>query len=60
MEELVEANERYISRQAQYQYSLPLTWVAGAMAVCLIAGILGGMWWLDYRSRKRHGGIRVY
>lgn len=60
LEELTEANERYVSRQAQYQYSLPLTWVAGAMAVCLIAGILGGMWWLDYRSRKRHGGIRVY
>lgn len=59
-EELAAANERYVSRQAQYQHSLPLIWVTGAMIVCLIAGILGGIWWIDYRSRKRHGGIRVY
>lgn len=60
VEELTEANTRYVSRQEQYEYSLPLVWVAGAMLVCLIAGTLTGMWWLDYRSRKRHGGIRVY
>ncbi len=60
IEELAAANDRYLSRQAQYQYSLPLIWVTGAMIVCLIAGILGGIWWIDYRSRKRHGGIRVY
>ncbi len=59
-EELAAANERYASRQVQYKYSLPLPWVTGAMVVCLIAGILGGIWWIDYRSRKRHGGIRVY
>jgi uncharacterized protein YgiM (DUF1202 family) len=60
IEELERANERYASRQAQYAYSLPLSWVAGAMIVCLIGGVLTGMWWLDWRSRRRHGGIRVY
>jgi uncharacterized protein YgiM (DUF1202 family) len=60
IEELEDANQRYLSRQAQYAYSLPLTWVAGAMLVCLIGGVLAGMWWLDWRSRRRHGGIRVY
>jgi SH3 domain protein len=60
IEELEEANERYASRQAQYAYSLPLAWVAGAMLLCLIGGVLAGMWWLDWRSRRRHGGIRVY
>jgi uncharacterized protein YgiM (DUF1202 family) len=60
IEELEEANERYASRQAQYAYSLPLAWVAGAMILCLIGGVLAGMWWLDWRSRRRHGGIRVY
>ena len=44
----------------QYRGSLPLTWVAGATGVCLIAGFLLGMWWVDRRSRLRHGGIRIY
>lgn len=60
IDELTDANARYLSRQEQYQYSLPLSWVAGAMLVCLVVGVLAGMWWIDYRSRKRHGGIRVY
>lgn len=47
-------------RQEQYKYSLPLTWVGGAMFVCLLAGFLAGLWWIDHRSRKRHGGIRIY
>jgi len=48
------------SRAERYQYSLPLTWVAGAIGVCLIAGFIGGLLWVDHRSRKRHGGIRIY
>jgi hypothetical protein len=32
----------------------------GATSVCLIAGFLAGLWWIDYRSRKRHGGFRIY
>lgn len=47
-------------RQAQYKYSLPISWVGGAMFVCLLAGFLAGLWWIDHRSRKRHGGIRIY
>lgn len=50
----------YQSRSDQFKYSMPLKWVLGAMFVCLIAGTLGGLWWVDYRSRKRHGGIRIY
>lgn len=48
------------ARQAQYRFSLPLAWVAGAMGVCLIGGFLAALWWVDYRSRQRHGGIRIY
>lgn len=44
----------------QYKGSMPLSWVGGATLVCLIVGLLGGLWWADYRSRKRHGGIRIY
>ena len=58
--ELTADNDRYRDRHDQYKYSLPFKWVAGAMLVCLLAGFLSGFWWLDYRSRKRHGGIRIY
>ncbi len=44
----------------QYKGSLPLSWVAIATAVCLIGGVLLGIWWVDRRSRIRHGGIRIY
>jgi SH3 domain protein len=53
-------NEDYLSRQEQYRYSLPVSWVIGATSVCLVAGFLGGLWWVDYRSRRRHGGFRIY
>ena len=59
-DELAGENARHQSRAERYQYSLPYTWVGGAIAVCLIAGFLAGLWWVDRSSRKRHGGIRIY
>ncbi|MCJ7590331.1 MAG: TIGR04211 family SH3 domain-containing protein [Woeseiaceae bacterium] len=68
--QLAAANERILELEGenasvrefkdQYKGSLPLSWVAIATAVCLIGGILLGMWWVDRRSRIRHGGIRIY
>lgn len=52
--------EDYRGRQDSYKYSLPFKWVGGAMFLCLLAGFLIGLWWVDQRSRRRHGGIRVY
>jgi SH3 domain protein len=60
LEELEEDNARYQSRAERYQYSAPYKWVGGAIGVCLVAGFLAGLWWVDHRSRKRHGGIRIY
>ena len=60
VEQLEEDNASYQSRAERYQYSLPYTWVGGAIVVCLVAGFLAGLWWIDYRSRRRHGGIRIY
>ena len=60
MLELDEENQAHIKRAATYQYSLPYSWVSGAIIVCLIAGFLLGLWWVDRESRKRHGGIRIY
>lgn len=53
-------NSSLRSRQAQFKNSLPISWVAGAIAVCLVGGFLLGLWWVDRRSRQRHGGIRIY
>ena len=59
-EELAGENDRFRRRQGNSRYAMPLPWVAGALGVCLLAGFLVGLWWVDYRSRKRHGGIRIY
>ena len=60
IDELNEQTESLRARQEQYKFSLPLTWVGGALVVCLVAGFMLASWWVDYRSRKRHGGIRIY
>jgi len=57
---LEEENASIRGLKEQYKGSLPLSWVAIAIGVCLIAGILLGMWWVDRQSRQRHGGIRIY
>ena len=58
--ELTDENLDLRHRQSQQKYSLPLVWVGGATAVCLIGGFLLCLWWIDRRSRARHGGIRIY
>jgi len=57
---LEDQNTDFQGLKEQYRGSLPLNWVGAAIGVCLIAGFLLGMWWVDRRSRKRHGGIRIY
>ncbi|MDX2411455.1 MAG: TIGR04211 family SH3 domain-containing protein [Woeseiaceae bacterium] len=58
--EFGEQNASLRNRQSQYKNSMPLQWVAGAVGLCLIGGFLFGLWWVDQRSRRRHGGIRIY
>lgn len=58
--DLQQQNESLSGLQDRYRGSLPLSWVAVALAVVLIAGFLLGNWWVDHRMRKRHGGIRIY
>jgi len=53
-------NRTYEERFEAYRYALPLTWVVPAVIVALLAGFLAGLWWLDARIRRRHGGFRVY
>ncbi len=44
----------------RYRGSLPLNWVAVALVVVAFGGFLLALWWVDFRSRRRHGGIRIY
>lgn len=60
IEALQAENQSIQGLKEQYRGSLPLSWVAAAIIVCLVAGILLGMWWVDRQSRMRHGGIRIY
>ena len=57
---LQEENASIQGMKERYRGSVPLTWVGGVIAVCLVGGFLIGLWWVDHRSRKRHGGIRIY
>lgn len=52
--------DEFRGRQDRFQYSMPMTWVGGAMFLCLLAGFLAALWWVDRASRKRRGGIRIY
>ncbi len=58
--ELEEQNASIQGIEERYRGSVPLTWVGGVIAVCVVGGFLAGLWWVDRRSRKRHGGIRIY
>ena len=60
LEELEEQNAGFQGLKNQYKGSLPVNWVAAAIGVCLLGGFLFGIWWVDRRSRIRHGGIRIY
>lgn len=58
-EELESENAALAARQERYRHSLPVGWVAGAALLCLLGGVLIGLWWVDRQIRRRHGGIRV-
>lgn len=60
IESLTAENASIQGLKEQYKGSLPLSWVGAAIGVCLIGGFLAGLWWIDYSSRKRHGGVRIY
>jgi SH3 domain protein len=60
LERLKSENESYEARMDAYRGSLPIAWVAAALVVTLVGGFLAGMWWLDFLSRRRHDGFRVY
>lgn len=47
-------------RMDAMQVKVPLWWLLAAAGIALILGCLGAWRWFDYRSRRRHGGFRIY
>jgi SH3 domain protein len=60
LRKLEDENASFQKRLASYRGSMPLTWVGLAVVVALVGGFVTGLWWLDYLSRRRHGGFRIY
>lgn len=60
VDDLTRENADYEQKMALYGFSMPWPIALGAMLVTLVLGFFAGTWWLDYRSRKRHGGFRIY
>ena len=46
-------------RFGAYRFSVPGLWFLIAVVVALIIGFFGGQKWLDWLSRRRHGGFVV-
>lgn len=53
-------NANYRSRLGESGVSVPVDWVLIAAGITLTLGFIGGLLWFDYRSRRRHGGFRIY
>ncbi len=60
VDELQQENASIQGLKDKYRGSVPIKWVGGATLLCLVIGFIGGLRWVDYRSRRRHGGIRIY
>ncbi len=60
LEQLRAANDDLDERLETYRYSLPIFWFLIGIILSLGAGVFAGWWWLDNRSRMRHGGFRVH
>jgi len=53
-------NRAHEERLDTYRGMLPRRWVIPGLVVALVGGFVAGLWWLDARIRRRHGGFRVY
>mgnify|MGYP001050641185 CR=1 FL=1 len=60
LEELRASNELLSDRMTTYAGSIPLSWTLAGMVLALLLGGFVCWYWLDSRSRARHGGYRVY
>ncbi len=59
-ESLRSEKARLEDRLASFRGSLPIKWSLILAGVLAVLGFIGGIAFLDYRIRKRHGGFRIY
>lgn len=57
---LRDENQQYRERLSSYRNSVSTSVLGGAALLCLVMGFTAGIALIDYRSRKRHGGFRIY
>jgi SH3 domain protein len=57
---LHQENQEFRNILVEHKRAVALPWLFGATGVSLVSGLIGGIWLLDYRIRRRHGGYRVY
>jgi len=53
-------NQDLQSSLGAYAGSIPVTWLLFCLIVSLFCGFIGGWYFIDIRSRARHGGYRIY
>jgi len=57
---LREQNTELEGKISRYASSVPRTWLFIVMVIALAGGIAGGWYFVDRRSRSKHGGYRIY
>lgn len=60
VERLQKENETYRQQLSRHEFQIPLQWGMIASGIALLLGIVTGIALFDYRSRRRHGGYRIY
>jgi SH3 domain protein len=60
VDRLREENEAFRSQLSGDELLIPVNWGLIAAGIALVLGIIAGIALFDYRSRRRHGGYRIY
>jgi SH3 domain protein len=58
--EILNQNLEMFAERKSFNGGIPLVWAISFSVVVLILGFIAGLWWVDRRIRKRHGGYRIY
>lgn len=60
IERLRRENQEFRQAMNDSEMQIPQRWAMIAAPLLLLLGFVAGIAWFDHRSRKRHGGYRIY